>query len=67
MTYIIITLLNTHYVLSFLMSQGDPTYQTPEKLQNLPQDNVLTTSAYTELLTDQVSNFTYYIKQYMCL
>ena len=30
-------------------------------------DNVPTTSTYTELLTDQVSNSTYYIKQYMCL
>ena len=37
------------------------TYQTPEKLQTLPQDNDPTTSAYAEPLTDQVSNSTYCI------
>ena len=33
--------------------------QIPAKLQTLPGDNVLTTSAYAEPLTDRVSNSTY--------
>ena len=36
-------------------------YQTPEKLQTLPRDDVQTNSTYTDPLTNQVSNSTYCI------